>query len=49
MCSCGWRGGQITGDAATGQEDDASRELVYDWWNEHHVPGFPERDRGDDR
>lgn len=47
MCSCGWRGGEISGDPATGQEDDESRERVYDWWNEHHVPGFEQRDRGD--
>lgn len=40
MCSCGWRGGDITGDSSSGQEDDASRERVYDWWNEHHVPDF---------
>lgn len=51
MCSCGWRsseisGGKITGDPATGVESEQSREAVYDWWNEHHVPGFEERQRG---
>ncbi|MGI8681594.1 MAG: hypothetical protein ACR2JO_05585 [Mycobacteriales bacterium] len=45
MCSCGWRGQETSGDPATGKEDDASRERAYDWWNEHHVPGFPERTR----
>lgn len=37
-CTCGWRSGQISGDPATGQDDDASRERLYDWWNEHHLP-----------
>ncbi len=49
MCSCGWRSGEISGDRATGPEDDASRKLVYNRWNEHDVPGFQEQDRGDDR
>lgn len=44
-CSCGWRGGQISGDPVTGVEDDESRERVYDWWNEHHVPGYEQREQ----
>lgn len=47
MCFCGWRGDEISGDFATGQEDDDARERAYDWWNEHHVPGFKQRNRDD--
>ena len=46
MCSCGWRGQEISGVPANGREDDGSRERAYNGWNEQHVPGFQERTGG---
>jgi hypothetical protein len=43
QCTCGWEGPAIQGDLASGREDDADRERVYDLWDRHHAPDWAAR------